>query len=167
MQSDMRHTSRWHQVRQRIHEVVQQSKILSTDELAQLLLILPSGLTLQFKGIQLQEVNANDHANEVESMLQAPGRLLVSRYSNRAASIGSQIICLYTGVPEALRIHLLDRRALPDGLVGFSLSPVHSVFEKTYMHLAMHITGGRGFYNMMAKSFGVGGEIEAFEIWTM
>lgn len=116
-----------------VHQVVSQSNIISTDQLGQMMLIMPAGMVLRLKAICLHGEFGAIHVSHITSHLQNPGRLLVGRCVGRTRSGTDEqpeIICVHTGVPEEYnyRRWAHDPIALRTGPVIFSLSPTQKVY---------------------------------------
>jgi hypothetical protein len=176
-----------------IHDIVAQSKIISTDLLAQVMLIMPAGMVLHFNVICPYGESAVEHVSHITSHLQNPGRLLVGKCTGRTKSDiyeQPEIICVYSGVPEELKYCNCgsDPIALRTGSVIFSLSPVHKVYaaqrQDTHSNIdvetnpmeeasqdtqlgILEIKSGMNLLDVKIGSSTLGRMIGAFEIWEM
>jgi hypothetical protein len=175
-----------------IHQDVTQSSIISTDQVAQMMLVMPASMILQFNAIRLRGESAVEHVSQIECHLQNPGRLLVGKCTGRTKSdIDEQpgIICVYTGVPEDYKYCNRGNNpiALRTGSVIFSVFPIHKVYaaQRQDMHQIMDVETGsadtsqdtqlgimeiKAGMNLLDVAIGsstLGRMIGAFEIWEM
>ncbi|KAH4236902.1 hypothetical protein HBH69_094720 [Parastagonospora nodorum] len=167
--------------------IVSQSNIISADQLSQLLLVIPVGLVLHFNNITYRGEFVAEHASQIASHLQTPGRLLIGRCLDGASAHDPQIICAYTGFPDMYDGYLSSTVAPRSGSMVFSLTPTHEMYaaEKQEIQLnigvkadpnevsqdeqagIMEIPDGKCLLEVEIGSLSLERLIGAFELWTM
>lgn len=146
---------------------------------------------MHFQDIIFQERPAADHAGQILTLLQDPGRLFLIKGSNRSKPTSNQdstVMCVYTATPKMFSNHLLSPGAWRDSCVVFSLSPAHIVYHPTQQHdtdsnleireefdglslgvgsLKLRLTDGLRLLKVENGSSAFENNVEALEIWTI
>jgi hypothetical protein len=167
--------------------IVSQSNIISADQLSQLLLVIPVGLVLHFNNIIYRGETVAEHASQIASHLQTPGRLLIGRCLDGASAHDPQIICAYTGFPDTYDGYLSSPVAPRSGSMVFSLAPTHEMYAAQKQEIQfnigvkadpnevsqdaqagiMEIPDGKCLLEVEIGSLSLERLIGAFELWTM
>jgi hypothetical protein len=159
---------------------------------AQLLLIIPAGFALHFQDIQFQSTPGlgAQQTNEIATLLQPPGRLLVTKLSGPASNSDQlpTVLCVYTGTPRELAGYNFDPVTKQVYQMVFGLYPAQTVYCTSPTNVtanALTIRAESGFLSLDSStlrmefmnglrqlSFRTGstyveGEVKRLEIWTM
>jgi hypothetical protein len=161
---------------------------MSPEQLVQLFLILPAGLSLHFQQVSLQQAWI-ERGEDVSTLLQVPGRLLLTKLSYWTSNADRlpTVLCVFTGPPRTHLGYNFDRSANRDCQMVFGISPAHVMYhssetnnveraldirkEAENIHLCagslkMEFTNELRSLRFMTGSLTADCAVEGFEIWT-
>jgi hypothetical protein len=162
---------------------------MSPEQIVQLLLIIPAGLSLQFQQFFVQQA-WQETGEDVSTLLQAPGRLLVTQLSNWISDIDRlpTILCLFTGASKAFSGYNFDRVTNRDCQMVFALFPTYTMYHSSPTDDVEHALKVRGeigdlyleseslkkeftqrlrSLRFIVRSMTAEGNVDGFEIWSM
>jgi len=149
--------------------------------------MIPVGLLLHFNNIVHRGESVAEHASEIASHLQTPGRLLIGRCLEGAGAHDPQIMYAYIGFLDMYDSYHPSPPTPRTGSMVFSLTPTHKMYaaQKQEIHLnmevkldpnevsqdtksgIMEIPDGKNLLEVEIESMSLGRMIGAFELWMM